>query len=366
MSMAHRRRTIEVMKRLLILLVALASALALGQTLDKTKHVGYLVWSSEGPRGHLEQALLDAMRADGYVEGKNLVIERRYIEGNADDLRAAASELAAMKLNLIVSTCSDSTRAAKQATAASPVPIVMAYVSDPVGQGLIASYSRPGGNITGLASQAEDTLPKMLQYLTEVVPPGTRVAVLYHTIAPSHPLLWRRLEAVARERGISVSRVDIVTRADLPAAFNTIARDGYGALLVLPDDNMTFNARAELIELVKRQRIPAIFGLREFVDSGGLMSYGPSIASGYRKAAVYVDKVLAGARPAELPVEQPTKFELVVNTGAARALGITISQDLLLRADDIVRDAKGGAPTNEALGTKGKREGRTQTPSYGM
>jgi len=242
----------------------------------------------------------------------------------------------------------------------------MAYVSDPVGQGLIASYSRPGGNITGLASQAEDTLPKMLQYLTEVVPPGTRVAVLYHTIAPSHPLLWRRLEAVARERGISVSRVDIVTRADLPAAFNTIARDGYGALLVLPDDNMTFNARAELIELVKRQRIPAIFGLREFVDSGGLMSYGPSIASGYRKAAVYVDKVLAGARPAELPVEQPTKFELVVNTGAARALGITISQDLLLRADDIVRDAKGGAPTNEALGTKGKKEGRTQTPGYGM
>jgi putative ABC transport system substrate-binding protein len=129
---------------------------------------------------------------------------------------------------------------------------------------------------------------------------------------------------------------------------------------------MTFNARAQLIELVKRQRIPAIFGLREFVDSGGLMSYGQSIASGYRKAAVYVDKVRAGARPAELPVEQPTKFELVVNTGAARALGITISRDLLLRADDIVRDTKDGAPTNEALGAKGKGEGRTQMPSNGM
>ena len=277
------------------------------------------------------------MRADGYVEGKNLVIERRYVDGNADELRAAASDLAAMKLNLIVSTCSDSTAAVKQATAASPVPIVMAYVSDPVGQGLIASYNRPGGNITGLASQHEDTLPKLLQYLAEAVPAGTRVAVLYHTTAPSHPLLWRRLESVAKERGVSVGRVDIVRRADLPAAFATITRDGYGALLVLPDDNMTFNARAQLIELVKRQRIPAIFGLREFVDSGGLMSYGPSIAFGYRRAAVYVEKVLAGARPADLPVEQPTKFELVVNAGAARTLGITLPQSLLVQADEVIQ-----------------------------
>ena len=324
------------MKRLLFVFASLFCVLALAQTADKTKHVGYLVWSSEAPRGHLEQALLDAMRADGYVEGKNLVIEWRYVDGNDDSLRSAASELAAMKLNVIVSTCSDSTAAAKQATASSPVPIVMAYVSDPVGQGLIASYSRPGGNITGLASQAEDTVPKMFQYLAEVVPPGTRVAVLYPTTAPSHPLLWRRLESVARERGISVGRVDIVRRADLPAAFDTIAREGYGALLVLPDDNMTFNARAQLLELINRQRIPTMFGAREFVDSGGLMSYGPSIASGYRQAAAYVDKVLAGARPADLPVEQPTKFELVVNAGTARALGVTLPQALLVRADEFV------------------------------
>ena len=326
--------------QLLILFAAAISMLVpgvLAQVPAKTKHVGYLVWSSYGSRGNLEQSLLDGMRDEGYVEGKNLVIERRYVDGGIDQVRVAARELAALNPDAIVSTCSDSTAAAKEATAPSGIPVVMAFVSDPVGQGLIASYQRPGGNITGLSSQAEDTLPKMLQYLSEVVPAGTRVAVLYHTSNPVHPRLWQRLNQAGKEREPNLVRIDISGKADFAAAFDTIGRERLGGLLVLPDDNMTYNARVQLIELVKKQRIPTIFGAREFVDIGGLMSYGPDLASSYRHTAAYVDKVLTGTKPANLPVEQPTHFEFVVNLAAAKALGVTIPQNMLLLADDVVR-----------------------------
>jgi putative ABC transport system substrate-binding protein len=301
-----------------------------------TKHIGYLVWSSDGARGNLEQSLLDGMRNEGYIAGKNLVVERRYVGGSIEQVRAAARELAALKPDAIVSTCSDSTAAAKQATSNSGIPVVMAYVSDPVGQGLIASYSHPAGNVTGLASQAEDTLPKMLQYLSEVVPVGTRVAVLYHAGNPVHPRLWQRVEQAGKERRMTLVRVDVSGTADFAPAFDTISRERLGGL-PLPDDNMTYNARMQLIALVQGQRTPTIFGAREFVEIGGLMSYGPNLASSYRHTAVYVDKVLMGAKPSNLPVEQPTRFEFVVNLAAAKALGVTIPQDLVRLADDVVR-----------------------------
>jgi putative tryptophan/tyrosine transport system substrate-binding protein len=304
----------------------------------KTKHVGYLVWSSYGSRGNLEVSLLDGMREEGYVEGKNLVVDRRYIDGGTfDQVRAAARELAALNPDAIVSTCSPSTAAAKEATSTSGIPVVMAFVSDPLGQGLIASYKHPGGNITGTSNQAEDTLPKMLQYLSEVVPAGTRVAVLQNTNNPVHPRLWQQVEQAAKGLGTTLVRIDVSRSADFAAAFDTIGRERLGGLLVLPEDNMTYNTRVQLIGLVQRQRIPAIFGAREFVDIGGLMSYGANFASSYRHTAVYVDKVLTGAKPADLPVEQPTRFEFVVNLAAAKALGLTIPQDMLLRADDIIR-----------------------------
>jgi len=310
----------------------------LAQAADKTKRVGYLVWSSYEARGHLEQALLDGMRNEGYVEGKNLIVERRYVDvGSIEQVRAAASELAALKPDAIVSTCSDSTAAAKQATSSSGIPVVMAFVSDPVGQRLVESYSHPGGNITGLSSQAEDTLPKMLQYLSEVVPLGTRMAVLYHTGNPVHPLLWQRLDQAAKERGAKLVRIDVSGRKDFGTAFDTIGRERLGALLVLPDDNMTYNLRVQLIELVQKQRIPVIFGAREFVDIGGLMSYGPSLASNYRHTAAYVDKVLTGAKPADLPVQRPTEFELVINLKTARALGLSVPQSLLLSANEVIQ-----------------------------
>jgi putative tryptophan/tyrosine transport system substrate-binding protein len=273
------------------------------------------------------------------VEGKNLVVERRYVDrGTYDEVRAAARELAGLKLDAIVSTCSPSTAAAKEATAKTNMPVVMALVSDPVGQHLIESYRRPGGNITGLSSQAEDTLPKMLQYLSDVVPAGAGIAVLYNTNNPVHPRLWQLAQEAAKERGRTLTRVDVSGRSDFAAAFDTIGRERSGGLLVLPDDNMTYNARAQLIDLVQRQRIPAIFGAREFVDAGGLMSYGANMASNYRLTASVVDKVLKGAEPASTPVEQPTHFEFVVNVAAAKALGIAVPQGLLLRADNIVRE----------------------------
>ena len=327
--------------KVLALFVAILSVQvpnALAQTPDKTIRMGYIVWSTYSSRSHLEQALLDGMRDRGYVEGKNLVVERRYVDvGGVEQVRVAASELAALKLDVIVSTCSPSTAAVKQATSKSSMPVVMAVVSDPVGQELIASYRHPGGNITGLSSQSEDTLPKMLQYISEVLPTGTRIAVLHNTSNPAHPRLWQGLEQSGGKLGANLVRIDVAGRGDLGAAFDTIKRERLGALLVLPDDNMTFNARAQLIELVQRQRIPAIFGAREFVDGGGLMSYGPNYAASYRQAADYVDKVIAGAKPANLPVAQPTRFEFIVNVAAAKALGVIIPQPLLLRADDVVR-----------------------------
>ena len=311
---------------------------SVAQTPDKTVRVGYIVWGSNGARSHLELELLDALRARGYVEGKNLVLERRYVEsGGIVQLREAASDLAAMRLDAIVSTCSPSTAAVKDATSRLGTPVVMAVVADPVAQELIASYDHPGGNVTGMSSQGEDTLPKMLQYISEVMPSGTGIAVLYNTSNPVHPRLWQKLESTGRNRGLRLVRVDVAGRGDLAGAFDVIRRERLDALLVLPDDNMTFNARLLLIQLVQAQRIPAIFGAREFVDAGGMMSYGPNYASNYRQAAGYVAKVLAGATPANLPVEQPTRFEFVINVAAAKVLGIRIPQSLLLAADDVVR-----------------------------
>jgi putative ABC transport system substrate-binding protein len=310
---------------------------AFAQAPDKTKRVGYVVYGNSGVRSHLEQAFLDGMRDRGYVEGKNLVVERRFAEGSVERLREGASELAALKLDAIVATCSPSTNAVKQATGTSGTPIVMANVSDPVGQGLIASLARPGGSITGRSSQADETLPKMLELFSAVLPKSTRVAVLHNTRNPVHPTLWRELSQAGKGLDIALVRIDVAGPKDFPAAFETIARERLGALLLLPDDNMTMNWRARIVELATAHRIPTMYGVREFVAAGGLMSYGENYAVSYRRTAGYVEKVLAGAKPADLPVEQPTQFEFVVNLKTAKALGITIPQSLLVKADEVIR-----------------------------
>lgn len=304
------------------------------QPKDKTLHLGILVTGSFAQRGHLEQALLEGLRSKGYIEGKNLVIERRYSEGRRERTPEAARELAAMNLDAVITTCTPSTRAASQASATTP--IVMAGVADPVGQRLIASLARPGANITGLSSQAEDILPKMLQLFSGVLPRPATVAVFLQGNSDVHPRMWQQLGPVAQALDLKLVKVDVANLAGLPAAFDLALREKANALFFLPDEPMFPNGRVLIIEQAARHRLPAFYGVREFVDDGGLMSYGESLRGAYRDAASYVNSLARGAKPADLPVQQPTKFELVINLKTAKALGLTIPQSLLARADQVI------------------------------
>jgi putative ABC transport system substrate-binding protein len=306
----------------------------LAQSQAKTARIGILVGGSQAQRGHLEQELLAGLREQGYVEGKNLVIERRYAEGHREKVPEFARELAGMKLDAVVTTCTPSTRAARAATASTP--IVMAAVADPVGQKLIASLARPGANITGLSSQAEDILPKMMELFASVLPKQATVAVLAEARSDTHPRMWLALGPIAKRLNLKLVKIDVASPADLPVAFETAVREKTGAVLVLPDEPLFLTRRATIVELAAKHRLPAFYGAREFVDEGGLMSYGENLRTAYRNAASYINKVVQGAKPGDIPVEQPRRFELVVNMKTARALGLSISGELLLRADQVI------------------------------
>lgn len=332
-------KIMQIMMRLLvgmIVAVGISIPLAVAQETGKPKRVGYVVYGASGQRSHLEQAFLEGMRDQGYVEGKNLIVERLYAESDSGRLRQGAGVLAALKLDAIVTTCTPSTKATKDATALTDTPVLMASVSDPVGQGLVASLPHPGGNVSGRASQGEEVLPKMLELLTTVSPNAGSVAVLYNTQNPVHPHLWTVPRDLGGARGVKFERIDVSVGGDLPAAFERMERQRIRALLVLSDDPRTFTRRADVASIAQKYRIPAIYGVSEFVEQGGLMSYGENYASSYRSTAAYVSRVLSGARPADLPVEQPTKFELVVNVKSAKALGLTIPQSILVRADRVI------------------------------
>ena len=305
------------------------------QSKDKTAHIGILVNGSIAQRGHLEQALLDGLRDQGYVEGRNLVIERRYADGRRERVPEFARELAAMKLDAVVTTCTPSTRAARQATVSTP--IVMAAVADPVGQRLIASLARPGANITGLSSQAEDILPKMMELFSSVLPNPATVAVFVQGTSNVHPRMWQQLGPIAQALKLKLVKIEVANAADLPAAFEMALREKADALLFLPDEPLFLTRRATIVELAAKHRLPAFYGAREFVDDGGLMSYGENLRTAYRRAASYVGNLARGAKPADLPVEQPTKFELVVNLKTAKALGLTIPQSILIRTDQVIQ-----------------------------
>jgi putative ABC transport system substrate-binding protein len=305
------------------------------QSKGKTAHIGILVGGSISQRGHLEQALLEGLRDQGFIEGKNLVIERRYADGGNERVPGFARELAAMKLDAIVTTCTPSTRAARQATTSTP--IIMAAVADPVGQRLIASLARPGGNITGLSSQAEDILPKMMELFATVLPKSTTVAVFLQGGSDVHPRMWQQLVPIARALELRLVKIEIADVAGLPAAFSVVLPENATALFVLPDEPMFLTQRATITDLAAKHRLPAFYGAREFVESGGLMSYGENLRAAYRKAASYVNSLADGAKPADMPVEQPTKFEFVVNLKTAKALGLTIPQSVLARADEVIR-----------------------------
>jgi putative ABC transport system substrate-binding protein len=307
------------------------------QQAAKIARIGYLTGNlAAHPRG--SEAFLQGLRDLGYVEGRNVVIEYRDAEGKSERLPALAAELVALKVDVIVAAGgTPGALAAKQATRT--LPIVFIGAADPVTSGLVTSLARPGGNVTGLSVLAPELVGKCLELLTQAVPRVTRVAVLWQPGAAGERTekdLLKEADVAARALGVRPQFVEARGPADFDRAFSDMTRARAGALTVLPS-NMFIGERRRLVDLAAKNRLPAVYGSREYVDAGGLMSYGPNLADLLRRAATYVDKILKGAKPADLPVEQPTKFELVINLKAAKALGLTIPPSLLGRADEIIQ-----------------------------
>jgi putative ABC transport system substrate-binding protein len=289
------------------------------------------------PGPHLPEALRQGLRDLGYVEGRNLVIEYRDAEGKSERLPALAAELVALKVDVIVAASILPALAAKEAT--STLPIVVASVGDPVGSGLVTSLARPGGNVTGLSFLAPELVGKHLELVKQAVPDVSRVAILWQPGflgERSEKGVLKRAEVAAQTLRVRAQFVEARDPADFNRAFSEMTRARAGALTVL-SSSMFLGERRRLVDLAAKNRLPTEYPYREFVDAGGLMSYGANIADLYRRAATYVDKILKGAKPGDLPVEQPTKFELVINVKTAKALGLTIPQSLLARADEVIQ-----------------------------
>ena len=297
--------------------------------------IGYLSSSSPSAVSHNIDAFRQGLRDLGYVEGRNIVIEYRWAEGKYDRLPNLAADLVSLKVDVIVAGGTSAGPAAQQAT--KTIPIVLAVSSDPVGTGLVAGLARPGGNITGLSIQQVELSAKSLELLKEAVPKVSRAAVLWNPdpASPAGAPQMRETEAAARTLGVKLQSLEVRSPDDLEGAFQAAARGRAGALLALGDP-MLFIHRTRIVGLAAKNRLPAMYFAREFVGAGGLMSYGTNLADIYRRAATYVDKILKGAKPADLPVEQPMRFELVINMKTAKALGITFPPSILIRADQVI------------------------------
>jgi len=286
---------------------------------------------------HLHEAFRQGLRDLGYVEGRNLAIEYRDAEGKLERLPARAAELVALKVDVIVAPTTPAALAAKEATRT--LPIVFAGAADPVTSGLVTSLARPGGNVTGLSLLAPELVGKCLEQLKQAVPGISRVAVLWQPgvmVEDTEKDMLKAAEVAARALRVRLQFVEARGPEDFDRAFSDMTRARAGALTVF-SMTMFVLERRRLVDLAAKNRLPAVYvGLREFVDAGGLMAYGPNLADLYRRAATYVDKILKGAKPADLPVEQPTKFELAINLKTAKALGITIPQSLLRQADQVM------------------------------
>jgi putative ABC transport system substrate-binding protein len=313
--------------------VLLAAPLAAeAQQAGKVPRIGYI--RAEGPPAADIEAFRQGLREHGYVEGKNIVVEYRWADGNEQRLRAIVAELIRVKVDLIVTSAPAATRAAKEA--ATTIPIVMVLVADPVAFGFVASLARPGGNVTGFAFLLPELSGKRLQLLKDAIPGLSRVAVLWNAINSYKAFDLKEVQAVAEALNVAVRTLPVRGPDDFADAFEAAVKSGAGGLITL-DDPFTIAHRTRIVNLALKYRLPAVYGVRPFADAGGLMTYGPDRVDQNRRAATYVDKILRGAKPADLPVEQPTKFELVINLKTAKALELTISPSLLQRADDIVQ-----------------------------
>jgi putative ABC transport system substrate-binding protein len=270
----------------------------------------------------------------GWIEGHNLIIERRFAAGNTEQLKRFANELVGLKVDVIVAAASAPTKTAQEETTS--IPIVFANAGDPVGQGFAQSLAHPGGNITGVAFDASpDITAKQVQLLIELVPTASRLAVLWNPSSAFLHSYWNVIRAAAPKLGVSLQSLEVRNSGEFTRAFDSMIHEHADGLIVLSDTFTTFY-RAKLAELAAQHRLPAVYGHSQYTRAGGLMSYGSSFSDAYRRAASYVDKVLKGARPADLPIEQPTKFELIINLKAAKALGLAVPATLLARADEVI------------------------------
>ena len=310
----------------------LAVPLAADAQRPEVPRIGVL--ASFAPADPRVEALKQGLRNLGRLEGQNVELEYRYANNKVERLPQLAAELVRLKVDLIVTGGEAGIRAARDATGT--IPIVMANSSDPVGTGLIASLARPGGNITGLSLLNPDLGGKRLALLKETVPKVSRVAVLWNPTNAAKPLELKSTQVAAEALGVRVTSVEVREPTDFAPAFAAIGKARSNALITFADP-LTLAHRRQIGEFALKNRLPTIAELREFAEAGGLVTYGANLLDLYRRAATYVDKILKGAKPADLPVEQPTKFELVINLKTAKALGLTISQSVLIRADEVIQ-----------------------------
>ena len=315
-----------------MLLALCASAEA--QQPTKVHRIGFLATLSPFTISARAEAFRQGLRELGYVEGKNIVIEYRYAEGKLDRLSELAAELVRLKVDVIITAAPPPTRAAKEATVT--IPIVMGFDDDPVGSGFVSSLARPGGNITGLSTLSPEISGKQLELLKEVVPKLSRLAVLGTSTRPGNAQSLRETELAAAALGVELQSLDVRNANDIEIAFRAAGKGRADAILVL--GGPVFNSqRAQILDFAVKSRLPAIYARPEIVEDGGLMTYGVSVNDLLRRAATYVDKILKGAKPANLPVEQPRKFELTINLKAAKQIGLTIPQKVLARADKVIK-----------------------------
>ena len=298
---------------------------------DRVPRIGVLWWFTSAQAEHVTETFRQALREAGYIEGQNIAVEHHFAEGRSDRAAEIAAELVRRPIDVIVAHATPSAHAAKNAT--QTIPVVLAPVSDPVATGLVASLARPGGNITGVSDMSPDLAAKRLELLREVLPGMTRVGFLGSMRDPNTRTFLRETQAAAETLGLQLQSVLVAGPEQFESAFDTLTQGRAEALIIQP---IFTDHRARIVELATRHRLPTISVYRLFPEAGALMSLGPSIPELYRRAAVYVDKILKGAKPGDLPIEQPTTFALAINLKTAKAFGITIPEPVLVRADEVI------------------------------
>ena len=328
-------RKAGVLSILFVVMLLAVAVIIEAQQPTKVPRIGFLGLNSPSSNAARIETFRQGLRELGYVESKNIAIEWRHHEGKLDRLPALAGELVRLKVDIIIAVGPPAARAAKEATVT--IPIVMMQVGDPIGSGFVASLARPGGNITGLSSLAPELSGKRLELLKEIIPKLSRLAVFGTSTSPDNAQMLREVELAAKAFGVKLQYLDVLGPKDIETTFRAAVKGRADAILWQVAGGVASGSRTEILDLAVKSRLPVIYSGQEYVVAGGLMTYGVNLDDLARRAATYVDKILKGAKPADLPVEQPTKFELIINLKAAKQIGLTIPPNVLVRADKVIK-----------------------------